>query len=97
MLQLQYEKRSKRKPSRTLAAAAGRRFLAPARRRNHDQEVEGIVALAQEGRFGPALYPVAAAVGFGPEDLMRLPADVAAGVAEAQEAMAEAKPKLRRN
>jgi hypothetical protein len=97
LLQTGYEKRAKRKPSRTLAAGAERRFLAPAKRRNRDQEVEGIVALAQQGRFAPPLYPVAAAVGFGPEDLMRLPPEAAAGVAEAQETMAAGPPKLRRN
>jgi hypothetical protein len=97
LLQREYDKRSKRRPSRTLANAAARRFMAPGERRNHDGEVASVVALAQQGRFPPAMYPVAAAIGFGPEELMRLPPGVAAGVAEAQETTARAKPKLRRN
>jgi hypothetical protein len=97
LLQSGYEKRAKRRPSRTIAAGAERRFLAPGKRRDRDKQVERIVAVAQEGRFEPSLYPVAAAVGFGPEDLMRLPPEVAAGVAEAQETMRAGPPKLRRN
>jgi hypothetical protein len=97
LLQVKYENRSKRKRSRTIAAGAERRFLSPDKRRDRDRKVERIVALAQEGRFAPSLYPVAAAIGFGPDDLLRLPPDVAAGVAEAQEALDCGPPKLRRN
>jgi hypothetical protein len=50
-----YEKRANRGPSRTIAAGAERRFLAPGKRRDRDQKVERIVAVAQEGCFGPSL------------------------------------------
>ena len=64
-MQVEYGKRSKRKPGRALVAAAERRFLAPAKRRNRHKEVEEIVTLAQQGRFAPALYPVAAGEAIG--------------------------------
>jgi hypothetical protein len=73
--------------------ASAQPFLSPAERRLHAKEVSAIVKLAAEGKYPPPLWPVAASVGFGPRDLKRLPVDVAAGVAEAQEKLAaKAKP-----
>jgi hypothetical protein len=77
--------------------ASAQPFLSPAERREHARQVNQIVKLAAEGKYPEALWPVAASVGFGPQDLKRLPVEVAAGIAEAQEKLTAKPARVGRN
>jgi hypothetical protein len=100
MVALKYEKRSGGSPRLATPlrdTASAQPFLSPAQRREHARQVDQIVKLAAEGRYPESLWPVAASVGFGPEDLKRLPVAVAAGVAEEQEKRAARRAPVGRN
>src|ERR1700754_278462 len=78
--------RTRKTATRRIATghAAADPFRSPAGQRERDRGVARFIALAQQARTAPALYPVGAALRFRPEELMHLPVEIAAGVAEAQ-------------